>query len=134
MYTHIVTAMNRFALFPFLTCIVCVENNAARFINFFESFRDWSDPKRVCTCTSCRSRNRLAKSTMCLHSFYCRFSLNGGLNLGRFPRKSRIFGTNSCDLTHRRCSVQKPSVFHPFSSCLQEMGTYASEILFFLKF
>ena len=36
-------------------------------LKFFESFPDWSDPKRVCPYIQSGSRNRFAKSTMCVY-------------------------------------------------------------------
>ena len=101
--------------------------------NFFEPDPDWSGPKRFCTCHPYVSRYRLTKSTLWLCTFYWGFSLNGGVDLARFSRKSRFFGTKSYDLARRQSSVQKTLFFHQSSSCLQEMGTYGNEILVFLK-
>ena len=39
--------------------------------NFFETFLDWSDPKRVCLYQLWGSRNPFSKSHICLRPQYC---------------------------------------------------------------
>ena len=64
-------------------------------LKFFESFPDWSDPKRVYPCQVCGSRNTFCKSPMWLHTFYWGWDLSGRLTFKDFPPNHEFSGLKS---------------------------------------
>ena len=60
-------------------------------LKFFESFPDWSDPKRVCPYQLWGSRNPFWKSYICLRPQYCQFNHYGPSLLVQFLGKSRFW-------------------------------------------
>ena len=72
-------------------------------LKFFESFPDWSDPKRVCLYQLWGSRNPFWKShTYVYDPLYCWFNHYGYPILVQFLRKSWFWFQKSHNLTRHR--------------------------------